>query len=124
MTNNLFLITGMAGILSVVGCVSHGPREVPAPSFTKSVGVFDFSHSLDRNDDGVISNDEWVAAGGSEGRIRPSPRSPEENPHLKIRPNHPLSDLVARLADLGTEEPMTPQEFRSPPGARLANLRF
>lgn len=120
MKNTFFLMSAAA--LLAAGCASHGRRELPPPSSTKAVGVFDYSRSLDRNDDGLISTDEWIAAGGSDGRIRHTTPSQEAD-YLKVRPHLPISDLMVRVADIG-EEPMTPVEFRAPAGARFAHVQF
>lgn len=111
-----------AAALLAAGCASHGPRELPPPTSTKVAGVFDYSRALDRNDDGRISNDEWIAAGGSDGKIRYTTQSGSPG-YLTVRPERPISDLMVRVADIG-EEPLTPVEFRSPAGARMAHLQF
>jgi len=115
MIKTFLVVTGLAGAIAAGGCVSH-PHTTPAsPSL-----VFHYSRT-DRDD--ATAADEGIAAG--DANLRPLP-SPDQNiaTHLHIQPDHPLSDLIVRMADVGTEEPMTPREFRSPPGARLANLQF
>ena len=37
-------------------------------------------------------------------------------------PREPLSELVAKLVDVGSEAPITPPEFHAPAGARVGHL--
>jgi hypothetical protein len=39
-------------------------------------------------------------------------------------PREPLSELVAKLVDVGSEAPITPPEFHAPAGARVGHLEF
>ena len=69
----------------------------------------------------MTTHDEWVAAGGVEGRIRPAGDNRVLTP---VGTDTGVARLMKTVADLGQEEPMTPNEFRSPPGARVASLQF
>lgn len=124
MMKRAILLSGLAAVCAA-GCAPRSGRELPPPSSAKSVSIFDYSRTLDRNRDGFVTNDEWVASGGSEGKIRPASRTADEEPkYIKARPHRPLTNLMVRVADIGGEEPMTPEEFRSPPGVRVASLEF
>lgn len=110
----LLLSLGAAAIMA--GCAS---RELSLPdSGSKSADALDRWHPADRNHDGYVSHDEWVVAGGYEGRIRPGYDGNNESPFPQG-----LANLMSRVADL-SDEPMTPVEFRSPAGARVAALDF
>lgn len=99
-----------AALATCVGCVSYESSAVHRPV-----------NAHDRNGDGYVSHNEWIAAGGMEGAIRPSdkkeftPPTPAEKAAEK---------LMTRFADLGEETPMTPLVFHSPPGARIARVEF
>lgn len=113
-TRTLLAVLGAAVLLA--GCATH---ELPPPiSTSKSADALDRWNPADRNHDGYVSHDEWVAAGGYEGRIRPG----DDGSGLPPFPER-LTRLMNRVADL-SDEPMTPVEFRSPAGARVATVDF
>jgi hypothetical protein len=104
--------------LGLVGCAAN---ELPPSSPSKGVGVFNYSPSLDNNGDELITHDEWLAAGGVEGRIRPAG---DDRVLTPVSTDSGVARLIKTVADLGQDEPLTPTEFRSPPGARVASLQF
>lgn len=108
----------MVATLALVGCAGN---ELPQPHSSKGVGAFNYSPSLDNNGDELITHDEWVAAGGVEGRIRPAG---DDRVLTPVSTDSGVARLMKTVADLGQEEPLTPMEFRSPPGARVASLQF
>ncbi len=97
-------------LASLVGCASYDDTTTAR------------SHDWrDRNGDGFVSHNEWLVAGGVEDRIRPAdpPRSaPRTTTDIKA------ARLMDRFADLGPPDPLTPDVFQSPPGARVARLEF
>jgi hypothetical protein len=83
---------------------------------------------VDRNGDKTITRREWIAVGGSEKSFRAIDRNNDgvltETEISRASSTDRFFAFAKRTVDTGGNTEMTPQQFRSPAGARLFSFEF
>jgi hypothetical protein len=54
----------------------------------------------------------------------PPPLTNDPRKSTQAADSPPLGDLMTKVANISTDGPLTPREFRSPPGARIVWVEF
>ena len=117
-------------VIVLAGCAS--PRTVSRTPMTAStIGPAFAEYSIetvDRNGDKTITRQEWVAAGGTEKSFRAIDRDGDRVLTVTEISRASSSDrffaFAKRTIDTGGNTELTPQQFRSPAGARLFSFEF
>jgi len=120
------LLVGSAALLLIGGC-STGNRLADQPQTTDA--AFDRSTPVERGSSDAIPPSERIAMGTRDEKSEASDSSQVASAAVAeqiqaAKPRQPLTDLMIKVADFGTDEPMTPRDFHSPPGARIAHVEF
>jgi hypothetical protein len=84
--------------------------------------------TVDRNGDKTITREEWVAAGGTEKSFRVIDRDRDNvltvQEISRASSTERFFEFAKRTIDTGGNTELTPQQFRSPAGARLVSFDF
>jgi len=120
------LLVGSATLLLIGGCAT-GDRladssQTPDPAFDRTTPVERTPADAIRPPERVTVGTGDEKSGATDSSQLASASVAEQIQNAK--PRQPLADLMIKVADFGTDEPMTPRDFHSPPGARIAHVEF
>lgn len=120
------LLVGSAALLLIGGCATE--NRLADPSRTTDA-AFDRAAPLERSSAVAMPPSERIAMGPGDEKSGTSDSSQVASAAVAeqiqaAKPRQPLTDLMIKVADFGTDEPMTPRDFHSPPGARIAHVEF